>query len=471
MAAHAPTQTFAPGALITLAGPLAGRRFPLLGHELWIGSEAGCTISLAGDADASPRHARLTPGGHGGWTVEDLGSGSGTWVNGTRIDGPVPLYAGDRIAIGATVLVVSASAGDQDARRRATRGREAGASGVAELMAAGKAALAEQRYADALRAFESVVASSPESPDGHYGAGVALLALERLDEARARLLAALERDPAHAQARYHLGLLAEDSGDPAEAERCYRAALAIDARHQLARRQLERLLARADASGAAADAARSTTASERPRSDGTRRTMADDLDAAAAVDPVAATRGRLLVDGRRRVSSYGGRWLCVALAAAGAPVVTTAVERMAPLVPAGGLVGVLPAILPAVAALLLVSILLSAALTRYRIYERRIDFHTGVLFRRQSTLWLYDVTDVDLERGLLLLLAGTGAIALQSEARKVPRSKLRRALGEISDDGPDRIVGIASAERMQAYADHLRALVLHERRKMKERFI
>lgn len=57
------------------------------------------------DVSVSARHAKV--GKHGRhWTVEDLDSSNGTFVNGRRIAGSCRLNPGDRIAIGRTELTV-----------------------------------------------------------------------------------------------------------------------------------------------------------------------------------------------------------------------------------------------------------------------------------------------------------------------------------------------------------------------------
>lgn len=65
------------------------------------GSEADVRID---DAYASDLHARLDP--EESLTLEDLGSTSGTYVNGKRVTAVVALSRGDSIQIGKTVLEV-----------------------------------------------------------------------------------------------------------------------------------------------------------------------------------------------------------------------------------------------------------------------------------------------------------------------------------------------------------------------------
>ena len=84
--------------LVVMSGPMAGMRFPVSG-PLEIGREAdGVRISY--DAQASRRHARVSPGG-GGLQLEDLGSTNGTLVNGQRVM-MTSLRAGDSFQVGAT---------------------------------------------------------------------------------------------------------------------------------------------------------------------------------------------------------------------------------------------------------------------------------------------------------------------------------------------------------------------------------
>jgi S1-C subfamily serine protease len=58
-------------------------------------------FDMAGDRDVSTRHAEICAEG-GGYTITDVGSTNGTWVNGTRLHGPRRLYAGDLVRLGRT---------------------------------------------------------------------------------------------------------------------------------------------------------------------------------------------------------------------------------------------------------------------------------------------------------------------------------------------------------------------------------
>src|SRR3954469_8918851 len=83
--------------LVFLAGPIAGRRFKLGDGEYVIGRRSDCQIFVP-DMRVSRQHARLYKG-EDGWTLEDLGSNNGTYLNGTRLQGSSALKTDDEITI------------------------------------------------------------------------------------------------------------------------------------------------------------------------------------------------------------------------------------------------------------------------------------------------------------------------------------------------------------------------------------
>ena len=92
-----------PGAALRITEPasLAGRSFALV-DEATIGRAAGCLVQLD-DTYVSQVHARVARGVTG-YTVEDLNSTNGTYVNRVKVTVPTPLYAGDRLQVGNIVL-------------------------------------------------------------------------------------------------------------------------------------------------------------------------------------------------------------------------------------------------------------------------------------------------------------------------------------------------------------------------------
>ena len=73
-----------------------------------IGRDPGCALALRDDF-VSARHARVERKAAGTWTVRDLGSRNGVYLNGARVIEAV-LTANDKIRLGETVFVFSDSA-------------------------------------------------------------------------------------------------------------------------------------------------------------------------------------------------------------------------------------------------------------------------------------------------------------------------------------------------------------------------
>ena len=89
--------------LAILSGGRAGTIEPLTGAVSSIGRHATCRVRLDADQDTevSNRHAVIQKK-DGVWTVRDLGSINGTYLNGTRISEEQPLNDGDLLRLGAS---------------------------------------------------------------------------------------------------------------------------------------------------------------------------------------------------------------------------------------------------------------------------------------------------------------------------------------------------------------------------------
>src|SRR3990172_2339929 len=80
------------------------RRFPLTaGTPCQIGRGEQNTIVLT-DTQVSRRHAVVQAVDRGGYSLIDLGSRNGTFVNRRRVGAPVILRPGDRVTIGSHEL-------------------------------------------------------------------------------------------------------------------------------------------------------------------------------------------------------------------------------------------------------------------------------------------------------------------------------------------------------------------------------
>jgi hypothetical protein len=80
-----------------------GRQLLLTRPEVTIGRAESCDVGLFGDTRVEKQHARIVRQGNV-FLLTDLGTASGTFVNGQRITGPTPLNSGDKIQVGGSVL-------------------------------------------------------------------------------------------------------------------------------------------------------------------------------------------------------------------------------------------------------------------------------------------------------------------------------------------------------------------------------
>ena len=93
--------------LIFLAGPIAGRRYKLGEGEYVIGRRSDCQIFVP-DMRVSRQHARLWRDGES-WSLEDLGSNNGTFINGVKLQSAMPLKHDDEITIANNRIRVEAA--------------------------------------------------------------------------------------------------------------------------------------------------------------------------------------------------------------------------------------------------------------------------------------------------------------------------------------------------------------------------
>ncbi len=90
--------------IVIRAGPTPGKVFPVSGESFTIGREPGNGIVI-NDAEVSRKHARMSQQGNT-YSIEDLGSTNGTFVNGVRLTAPHALRPGEVIAFGDQISVV-----------------------------------------------------------------------------------------------------------------------------------------------------------------------------------------------------------------------------------------------------------------------------------------------------------------------------------------------------------------------------
>ncbi len=90
-----------PARLLIQQGPNQGKEYPLTDLQMTIGRSSVNEIVL-NDPEISRRHAQFSRQGNV-YTIQDLGSTNGTFVNGQRCTGAVSLKDGDLIEFGDTI--------------------------------------------------------------------------------------------------------------------------------------------------------------------------------------------------------------------------------------------------------------------------------------------------------------------------------------------------------------------------------
>lgn len=95
--------------LVVRRGPQPNQTYDLNKDISTLGRDITNDIVI-NDPEVSRHHMRMTRGA-GGFTIEDLGSTNGTFVNGQRLTGSRPLRPGDMIGLGETVTLAYEAAG------------------------------------------------------------------------------------------------------------------------------------------------------------------------------------------------------------------------------------------------------------------------------------------------------------------------------------------------------------------------
>jgi MoxR-like ATPase len=100
-----------PKCLHISVGKAKGSRIPLDSPSITIGRSADNRVILSPEIAASRHHAELMED-DGDWSVRDLGSMNGTYVNGERIEWPRALQVGDEIKIAGDTMIFGDMSGE-----------------------------------------------------------------------------------------------------------------------------------------------------------------------------------------------------------------------------------------------------------------------------------------------------------------------------------------------------------------------
>jgi len=265
---------------------------------------------------------------------------------------------------------------------------------------------------------------APADLHAAYRLGLCHFRLKDFAAALRAFRAAIDYHPEDARSWYYLGVCAERTGDTAAAIPAYRMALRLDPTLSQAREKLLALDpgAALPSDGLAQSSSGTAQLSEPvapPHSEFARENATQPQNAPEPIpDDDTGHPGELLhVSRRRRIGSFTSHFILL-----GSPIIVFFLNF--PLVFfSGGVLGLHLGFILNLAILIwvfvLAEVILRSYLTRVSIYERRIDIADGILFRRQRSVWIFRVQDLQYRRNPITLLTRNAAIRLETENGRV----------------------------------------------------
>jgi len=108
---------------------------------------------------------------------------------------------------------------------------------------------------------------------------------------------------------------------------------------------------------------------------------------------------------------------------------------------------------------------LAARASVYQIYERRLDVRKGVLSRRHQSVWLYEITDVELRQSPTLTVTRNAEIRIYLPSTGYNKVRLRKDRSRV------RIIGFGSLGNQRNLHSELVEAALKERRAMRRWYL
>jgi hypothetical protein len=159
--------------------------------------------------------------------------------------------------------------------------------------------------------------------------------------------------------------------------------------------------------------------------------------------PAVGDRGRKVHSGRRRLSSMQWHWPIIVVLAIAAPSSLATQASLSPI----------PGLMIVSLVLVLLHALLYSSMTRWHVYEHRVDLSEGIFLRRHVHLWLYEIRDSDVSTNFWELLTNNATLELKGESKTLT------------------IQGMARRSEVMAIWDGLRSAIRAERGEIKRIWI
>ncbi len=263
--------------------------------------------------------------------------------------------------------------------------------------------------------FQAAIVEAPECNLNRYYLAVCEFRLKDFDESRKQLWAAIKYCPSDAKSWYYLGLV-EERTNGERAKQYYEAAVLANPNFAKAREKLGREENHNVSDSKTAPSLASI--SRAPQQSDTASVLDED-------DP--AGPGKLVYSSKRRLRSFGRHLFLLFLVSIVSIVMLIVFDAYHLGHGSKNLVLLIDVVL-----LLIIAIdaVLRSQTTRFLIYERRLDIHSGILFRTIRSVWLFKISDLTLVRSPFDLLTRNATIDIKAETGDVSVTGLVPPKGE-----------------------------------------
>lgn len=291
---------------------------------------------------------------------------------------------------------------------------------------------------EAARLLEALVKDNPDHWESAYLLGICRFREKKFPEAAEIFRRAVDLQTDVANSHYYLGLCKERLGDDVGAETEYKFTLALDPQHKHAAQKL----------------GKDQTGPPQPKP----------LPPQGEADPGASSNpGEQLFEGRRKLRTFWHVPTLLLLLVVSV-IYYQAVYGAIPFItaPGGYFFNPRGMIQPSMILFYLpvwvllgltVDLVLRSMVTRCTILQRRIDLQRGIIFRKNYSVWTFEIESVEYGRGLWLALVRSGTVKLKVGPEK------------------HKLVGYGNSKFMKKMWAELRDAALVERRGMKKWWI
>lgn len=311
-----------------------------------------------------------------------------------------------------------------------------------------------KKIAAAKPLFAAALEEDQGNLDALYKFGICQFRLHEFKQAEDSFRSVIDKDPEHFEAWYYIGLSLERQGNVDDAQIYFRMSLRINPSFVAARKKMgvEETGHSQLNPGEDAKTSRSTIEHSQENSKKVFETK------------LHPGPGELLYSSRRR--RLGSFPLHIVILFVGSVMLISLFIRLSTIGPntrgSGAMAAVIGIPLIIICSILLIDIILRSFLTKNEFFERRIDIHRGILFRRHVSIWLYEITDITYSRNPIDLITQNATLTVKTDTDTF------RITGLVPSRGDKRIKSVKFTEQL---FEELRVAVRDQRGIVKKLFI